>query len=180
MAHKIKRRPCPSRPTNSWGLISVIEYKELNFILDLSPIRRCPLSSFMKVRDNCNMCSLCHSTLVHVTYYRTSLVQRSHVQHFSAKRFIVIAFKSVSVGEGLFFLLVMCVCVCVCVWSSLCASVSQNDWSLFLLCVPVCVPVNALVYPIMSGHSSCCVCMWSRLYACESHSDGSFSLLCCV
>jgi hypothetical protein len=72
------------------------------------------------------------------------------------------------------------------------------------LCVSVCGPVYALVYPTVTGRSSCCVClyvvpsvrwcipqwravllvvcvcMWSRLCASVSHSDGPFFLLCCV
>jgi hypothetical protein len=50
----------------------------------------------------------------------------------------------------------------------------------FFLCVSVCGPVYALVYPTVTGRSSCCVCMWSRLCASVSHIDGPFFLLCCV
>jgi hypothetical protein len=46
-----------------------------------------------------------------------------------------------------------------------------------------CGPVYALVYPIVTGRSSCCVvcvCMWSRLCACVPRCDRPFFLLCCV
>jgi hypothetical protein len=43
--------------------------------------------------------------------------------------------------------------------SSLGASISHSDGSFFLLCVPVCGPVCALVYPTVMGRSSCCVCV---------------------
>jgi hypothetical protein len=67
-----------------------------------------------------------------------------------------------------------------CMWSHLCASVSRSDGSYFLLCVSVCGPIYALVYPVVMGHTFCCVCicMWSHLCASVSRSDGSYFLLC--
>jgi hypothetical protein len=89
----------------------------------------------------------------------------------------------------------------VCMWVRLCASVSHSDGPFFLLCVSVCGPIYAalvyptvtipffllcvsvcgpiygLVYPTVTGRSSCCVCMWSRLYASVYHSDKPFFLL---
>jgi hypothetical protein len=99
---------------------------------------------------------------------------------------------------------VVCVCVCVCMWPSLCASVSHSDGRsscpsgptvcgpIYALvyptvtgrsscCVSVCGPVYELVYPTLTGRSSCCamcVCMWPSLCASVSHSDGPFS--CCA
>jgi hypothetical protein len=47
-----------------------------------------------------------------------------------------------------------------CKWSLLCASLSHTDGPFFLLCVSVCGPVCALVYPTVIGRSSCCVCLY--------------------
>jgi hypothetical protein len=88
--------------------------------------------------------------------------------------------------------------------SRICGSVSHNDRSFFLLCVSVCDPVRALVYPTVVCRSSfcvvclcgpvytlvyatemdrssfcvVCVCMWHCLCASVSYSDGRSS--CCV
>jgi hypothetical protein len=80
------------------------------------------------------------------------------------------------------FCCVLCVSVCGPVFA-LVYPIKMDRSSCCVMCVSVCGPVYALVYPIVMDRSFCCVmcvCMWSRLCASVSHSDGPFFLLCCV